>query len=86
MRNKMYESYVIYQNTKYKTVWLNNFKTADGEEIEGGTFIEDSFELIGDRNEDLFRVIDESVYGYLPKEIMHKSEEKIRKFIKKNIG
>lgn len=82
----MYESYIIYQGTRYKTVWLDNFKTADGEEVEEGTFIEDSFELIKDGNEDLFRVIDESVYGYLPKEIMLKSEEKIRKYIKKNIG
>lgn len=82
----MYESYIIYQGTRYKTVWLDNFKTADGEEVEEGTFIEDSFELVRDGNEDLFRVIDESVYGYLPKEIMLKSEEKIRKYIKKNIG
>lgn len=82
----MYESYIIYHGTRYKTVWLDNFKTADGEEVEEGTFIEDSFELIKDGNEDLFRVIDESVYGYLPKEIMLKSEEKIRKYIKKNIG
>jgi hypothetical protein len=82
----MYESYIIYHGTRYKTVWLDNFKTADGEEVEEGTFIEDSFELVRDGNEDLFRVIDESVYGYLPKEIMLKSEEKIRKYIKKNIG
>lgn len=82
----MYESYIIYHGTRYKTVWLDNFKTADGEEVEEGTFIEDSFELIKDGNEDLFRVIDESAYGYLPKEIMLKPEEKIRKYIKKNIG
>jgi len=85
--SKCIKSELEYLDKKYPTVELFDFVTSDGYNIDYAVFVSEDFEEQPYDNELLFRLIDEKVYAYLPKElIVTGTEEEIRAYIKENIG
>lgn len=77
---------IVFKDKLYPIIELFYFDTADGYHIDHGTFISGDF-IDADDNSLDYRIIDNTIYGYLPRELMIKCTEKeLRKYIKKNIG
>lgn len=75
-----------FKNLTYPAIELENFDTADGYHIDFGVFVSEDF-IDADDNTLLYRIIDDRMYGYLPREVIEKgTESEIRKYIKTNIG
>lgn len=69
---------IVFKDRLYPVIELFDFDTADGYNIDYGLFIIDA-----DDN----RIIDNTMYGYLPREFIEKcTEDEARDYIKKNIG
>lgn len=78
-------STIEYKGKVYLALELTNFNTIDGYHIDYGVFVEESFEDVDDDTLE-YRMLDNGVYGYLPKDVIMKSSQEIREFIKQNIG
>lgn len=76
----------VFGNKIYPVIELENFDTADGYYIDYATFTSEDF-LDADDNTFLYRIIDDRMYAYLPRELIEKgTESEIRKYIIENIG
>lgn len=76
----------VFGNKIYPAIELENFHTADGYHIDYAVFTSEDF-IDADDNTLLYRIIDDRMYGYLPRELIEKgTESEIRKYIKTNIG
>ena len=75
-----------YKGVTHTTIKLHNFNTADGCKVDYGVFTDEDFMNLN--NDSLqYRMIDEKIYGYLPKPLLQKgTEEEVREYIKKQIG
>ena len=75
-----------YKGKTYPAVELFDFTTADDEHIDYGIFADlDFMEADGDCLE--YRMLDDRVYAYLPKDlILNGTEYDVRKYVKENIG
>lgn len=77
---------IVYKHIFYPVIELFDFDTADGYHVDHGLFISEDF-IDADDNSLNYRIIDNTVYGYLPREFMNKcTEDEAREYIKKNIG
>lgn len=86
MDNKMDTGTVLYKHTFYPAIELFDFDTADEYHVDHGLFISKDF-IDADDNSLSYRIIDNTVYGYLPREFMNKcTEDEAREYIKKEIG
>ena len=76
----------VFGNKIYPVVEISNFETADGYNIDYGVFTSEDF-IDADNDSLLYRIIDDRMYGYLPRELLEKgTESQIRDYIKTNIG
>ena len=76
----------VFGNKIYPVIELENFDTADGYYIDYATFTSEDF-MDADDNTFLYRIIDDRMYGYLPREVIETgTESEIRKYIKTYIG
>lgn len=86
MDNKMDTGTVLYKHTFYPVIELFDFDTADGYHVDRGLFISEDF-IDADDNSLNYRIIDNTMYAYLPREFIEKcTEDEVRDYIKKNIG
>lgn len=86
MRFLINKSTFEFKNKIYVAIELANFDTADGYHIDFGVFVSEDF-IDADDDSFLYRLIDNKVYAYLPRELIETgSESEIKKYIKKNIG
>lgn len=77
---------VEYDGRTYPAVELLNFTTADNVVVEYGVFTDEDFMDLNDDSLE-YRMLDEKIYGYLPKPLLEKgTEEEVREYIKKEIG
>lgn len=77
---------VEYDGRIYPAVELLNFDTADGCNVDHGVFTDEDFMDLNDDSLE-YRMLDEKIYGYLPKPLLEKgTEEEVREYIKKEIG
>lgn len=75
-----------YDGVTYPAIELHNFYTADGCDVEYGVFTTEEFMNLNDDNLQ-YRMLDENIYGYLPRNLIEKgTEEEIREYIKYEIG
>lgn len=75
-----------YKGKTYIAIELHNFDTADGCNIDYGVFTSEEFMNLNDDSLQ-YRMLDERIYGYLPKPLLEKgTEEEVREYIKKEIG
>ena len=75
-----------YKGVKYTAIELHNFDTADGCNVDYGVFTDEDFMDLNDDSLE-YRMLDEKIYGYLPKLLLQKgTEEEVREYIKKEIG
>lgn len=83
---KMNKETFVFGNKIYPAVELENFDTADGFYIDYAVFTSEDF-IDADDNTFLYRIIDDRIYGYLPREVIETgTESEIRKYIKTYIG
>lgn len=83
---KMNKENIVFKDKSYPTIELFDFNTVDGYHVDHGLFISEDFIDADDKSLD-YKIIDYSIYAYLPRELMEKCTEKeLRKYIKKNIG
>ncbi len=86
MDNKMNKEPIIYKDKHYPAIELFDFDTADGYHVDYGLFISEDF-MNADDNSLNYRIVDNTVYGYLPREFIEKcTEDEAREYVKKNIG
>lgn len=78
---------VEYDGRIYPAVELLNFTTADNVVVEYGVFTSEEFMNVNDDSLQ-YRMLDERIYGYLPKPLLEKGteEEEVRQYIKYEIG
>lgn len=75
-----------YKGVTYTAIELHDFDTADGYNIDYGVFTDEDFMNLNDDSLQ-YRMLDEKIYGYLPKPLLEKgTEEEVREYIKHNIG
>ena len=75
-----------YKGKTYGTVELYNFHTADNVDVEYGIFTDTDFMDLSDDSLE-YRMLDNNIYGYLPKKFIEKgTEEEIREYIRYEIG
>ena len=75
-----------YKGVKHTAIELHNFDTADGCNVDYGVFTDEDFMDLNDDSLE-YRMLDEKIYGYLPKSLLEKgTEEEVREYIKKEIG
>lgn len=75
-----------YKGVKHTAIELHNFDTADGCNVDYGVFTDEDFMDLNDDSLE-YRMLDEKIYGYLPKPLLEKgTEEEVREYIKKEIG
>ena len=75
-----------YKGVKHTAIELHNFDTADGCNVDYGVFTDEDFMNLNDDSLE-YRMLDEKIYGYLPKPLLEKgTEEEVREYIKKEIG
>lgn len=75
-----------FKNKSYLAIALEDFKTADGYKMDHAVFADEDF-CEADDGSLGYRIIDDRMYGYLPRELIEKgTESEIRKYIKTNIG
>ena len=75
-----------YKGTTHPAIELHNFDTADGCNVDYGVFTDEDFMDLNDDSLE-YRMLDEKIYGYLPKPLLEKgTEEEVREYIKKEIG
>lgn len=84
----MNEFNLKYKGHTYIGVELKDFETLDGCKVNGAIFIEESFnELAATDNSTYCRMLDNEIYGFLPRDLIErKNEQEIREYIKVNIG
>lgn len=83
---KMNKEPIIYKDRLYPALELFDFDTADGYHVDYGLFTSEDF-MNADDNSLNYRIIDNTVYGYLPREFIEKcTEDEVREYVKKNIG
>lgn len=76
----------VFENKIYPVVEVSNFETADGYNIDYGVFTSEGFIDAYDDSL-MWRIIDDRIYGYLPRELLDNgTESQIRDYIKTNIG
>ena len=76
----------VYKNKIYIGIELEDFNTSDGYNMDYGVFADEDFSNADDGSLG-YRMLDDRVYAYLPRELMEKgTESEIREYIKKNIG
>lgn len=86
MDNKMNKENIVYKDKLYPAIELFDFDTADGYHVDYGLFISEDFMNLNDNSLN-YRIIDEKVYGYLPRKFIEKcTEDEVREYVKKNIG
>ena len=74
---------IVFKDRLYPAIELFDFDTADGYNIDYGLFISEDF-IDADDNSLNYRIIDDRMYGYLPREFMEKcTEDEAREYIKK---
>lgn len=77
---------IVYKHIFYPVIELFYFDTANGHHVDHGLFISEDFIDADDKSLG-YKIIDNSIYAYLPRELMIKcTEDEVRKYIKKNIG
>lgn len=77
---------IVFKDRLYPIIELVDFDTADGYNINYGLFISEDFIDAYDNSLN-YRIIDDRMYGYLPREFMEKcTEDEAREYIKKEIG
>lgn len=75
-----------YKGVTHPAIELHNFDTADGCKVDYGVFTDEDFMNLDDDSLQ-YRMLDEKIYGYLPKLLLQKgTEEEVREYIKKEIG
>lgn len=75
-----------YKGVTHPAIELHNFDTADGYNVDYGVFTDEDFMDLDDDSLQ-YRMLDEKIYGYLPKLLLQKgTEEEVREYIKKEIG
>lgn len=75
-----------YKGVTHTTIKLHNFYTADGCKVDYGVFTDEDFMNLNDDSLQ-YRMIDEKIYGYLPRKFIEKgTEQEVREYIKWNIG
>lgn len=75
-----------YKGITHTAIEIRNFDTADGYNIDYGVFTDEDFMNLNDDSLQ-YRMIDEKIYGYLPRLLLQKgTEEEVREYIKKEIG
>ena len=75
-----------YNGKTYPAIELHNFDTADGYNIDYGVFTSEEFMNLNDDSLQ-YRMLDEKIYGYLPKSLIEKgTEEEVRQYVKCEIG
>ena len=75
-----------YKGVTHPAIELHNFDTADGCNVDYGVFTDEDFVNLDDDSLQ-YRMLDEKIYGYLPKLLLQKgTEEEVREYIKKEIG
>lgn len=75
-----------YKGKTYTAIELHNFDTADGCNIDYGVFTSEEFVNLNDDSLQ-YRMLDERIYGYLPKPLLEKgTEEEVRQYVKCEIG
>lgn len=82
---KMNKETFVYKNKIYFAIELEDFKTADGYKMDHAVFADEDF-CEADDGSLGYRMIDEGLYAYLPRELIEKgTESEIRKYIHDNI-
>lgn len=75
-----------YKGLTHTAIELHNFDTVDGYKVDYGVFTDEDFMNLDDDSLQ-YRMLDERIYGYLPKPLLQKgTEEEVREYIKWNIG
>ena len=75
-----------YKGKTYPTIEISNFLTADDCTVYSGIFTDEEFMDLNDDSLE-YRMLDEKIYGYLPRKFIEKgTEQEVREYIKWNIG
>lgn len=83
---KMNKETFVFGNKIYPAIELWDFDTSDGYHIDYAVFISEDF-IDADDDTLLYRIIDDRMYAYLPREVIETgTESEIRKYIHDNIG
>ena len=86
MDNKMNKENIVFKDKPYPAIELFDFDTADDYHVDYGLFTSEDF-IDADDDSLSYRIIDNTVYGYLPREFIEKcTEDEAREYVKKNIG
>ena len=75
-----------FKNKTYPIVELTDFDTVDCCYVEWGLFTSEDF-IDADDNSLVYGIIDDEMYGYLPRNLLENgTESEIKEYIAKNIG